>query len=561
MNLDDMLRLDFLAIMISLLAAVYTILILFYSVGTMGRSARFGQHCFYLVLTLVTTVGALLANNLVLFMLFWGLLGLLLYLMIGLGPPRRAPATAKKAFIIIGASDVLMLLGLALLWRLQGQPLLMDFNMAGVELIVDHELSLGGPMVVVAYLCLAAGAFAKAGAFPLHTWVPDTMTDAPVPVAAYLPAMLDKLLGIYFLYRVSVEMFLLNADLRLVLMALGSVTIITAVSMALIQHDLRRLLGYHAVSQVGYMVLGIGTGSVIGVAGALFHMINNTLYKGCLVLTGGAVERRNGTGDLERMGGYARTMPITFGAFLVGALAISGVPPLNGFASKWMIYQGVFEAGHRGHMLWPLWLIAAMFGSALTLASFMKLLHAVFLGRPDPAGHPAERTQKDVGPAVWGPFWVLAAVCVIFGVAPMALPIRTMIAPAIRQEVHPIGLWQPGLATGLILLALAIGAVTWWLAAGRRTRTVEPFVGGEVLEQHPGMRVSGASFYVTIQRLRFIRAVYERAADQLFDLYHLGQSATFSIHRVLGALHNGSLTRYVTWMLLGAMIVIYFLFV
>ena len=139
-----------------------------------------------------------------------------------------------------------MLLGLAFIWR-----------MAGTLEIDKLSIALNTKPAVWAYLCLAAGAFAKAGAMPLHTWVPDTAEDAPTPVTAFLPASLDKLLGIYFLARISLDIFQMNAAMNTVLMAVGSFTIVAAVMMALVQHDLKRLLGYHAVSQVGYMIIGI----------------------------------------------------------------------------------------------------------------------------------------------------------------------------------------------------------------------------------------------------------------------------------------------------------------
>ncbi|GAI75218.1 unnamed protein product, partial [marine sediment metagenome] len=164
----------------------------------------------------------------------------------------------------------------------------------------------------------------------------------------------------------------------------GSFTIIAAVMMALVQHDLKKLLSYHAVSQVGYMVLGIGTGIPLAMAGGIFHMLNNAIYKTSLFLGAGSVEHRAKTTQLNKLGGLARVMPITFVTFFIAALSISGVPPFNGFFSKWMIYQGVAELGKLGGggNLWIVWLLAAMFGSALTLASFIKLIHAIFLGVP-----------------------------------------------------------------------------------------------------------------------------------------------------------------------------------
>ena len=133
------------------------------------------------------------------------------------------------------------------------------------------------------------------------------------------------------------NLFTISRPMSIFLMAIGSFTIVAAVMMALIQHDLKRLLGYHAVSQAGYMVLGIGTGSIIGIAGGLFHMLNNAIYKHGLFLSGGAVEKKVGTTDLGRLGGLSRFMPISFVTCLIASLAISGVPPFNGFFSKWMI--------------------------------------------------------------------------------------------------------------------------------------------------------------------------------------------------------------------------------
>ena len=162
------------------------------------------------------------------------------------------------------------------------------------------------------------------------------------------------------------------------------ITIITAVMMALVQHNYKRLLGFHAVSQVGYMILGFGMGSVIGVAAGLFHMINNALYKSGLFLSAGCVEYRTGKEDIDDLGGLSKAMPVTFIASLIFAMSISGVPPFNGFASKWMIYQGIIDFGTGAgfaNKLWMIWLGLAVLGSALTLASFIKFIGGIFLGR------------------------------------------------------------------------------------------------------------------------------------------------------------------------------------
>ena len=233
---------------------------------------------------------------------------------------------------------------------------------------------------------------------PLHTWIPDCAEKAPIPVTAFLPASLDKLLGIYLLARIVMNIFVMNKAMNIVLLAVGAITIIAAVMMALVQHNLKKLLSYHAVSQVGYMVLGIGTANPIGIAGGIFHMLNHAIYKSCLFLSGGNVEQESKTTDLSKLGGLAKFMPITFITFLIASLSISGIPPFNGFVSKWMVYQGLVQRltvnGER--LTTIICLVAAMIGSALTLASFMKLVHATFLGQLAKG-----QTTKRINEASW----------------------------------------------------------------------------------------------------------------------------------------------------------------
>ena len=352
-----------------------------------------------------------------------------------------------------------------------------------------------------------------------------------------------------------------------VLLVVGAITIIAAVMMALIQHDLKRLLGYHAVSQVGYMLLGIGTGTPIGIAGGLFHMLNHAIYKSCLFLCGGAVEHKTGTTNLDKLGGLARVMPITFVTCLVGALAISGVPPFNGFVSKWMVYQGVIELGRQGDKLWIIWLVAAMFGSALTLASFMKLIHATFLGQKhvgatfmasEEAGS-MNRTptfkRHEVPWTMWLPMVVLSGLCIIFGVFAYRTALSKFILPAV-PNVSFIGFWQPGLVMFLIILGLIIGGIIYLLGRPRAVREDTPFMGGEIIpEEH---RVTGVDFYQTIQEMTLFKAIYKKTEAKLFDIYDQGRRGVFFFTKKLQALHSGILPLYLIWCLLGMVILFIF---
>jgi formate hydrogenlyase subunit 3/multisubunit Na+/H+ antiporter MnhD subunit len=355
------------------------------------------------------------------------------------------------------------------------------------------------------------------------------------------------------------DVFQLNSAMSTFLMAIGSFTIVAAVMMALVQHDLKRLLGYHAVSQVGYMVLGIGTGNPIGIAGGLFHMLNNAIYKSCLFLGGGAVEKRSGTTDLGKLGGLSKIMPITFITFLVSSLAISGVPPFNGFASKWMVYQGVIQTAASGGRLWMVWLIAAMFGSALTLASFMKLVHTVFLGQPSREIKNVKSNLREVGPSMWIPTVTLAALCILFGVFAYAVPLKRFILPAVEGKVAFSGVWGPSFATMLLLVGIVIGFIIYLLGLALKTRTTEIFVGGELLKDQPDMRVSGTEFYNTVKDIGILSALYGMAEKKVFDIYEVGRKVTRGFTGALRYIHNGILPTYLAWCLLGMAVLFYIL--
>jgi NADH:ubiquinone oxidoreductase subunit 5 (subunit L)/multisubunit Na+/H+ antiporter MnhA subunit len=287
-------------------------------------------------------------------------------------------------------------------------------------------------------------------------------------------------------------------------------------------------------------------------------MLNNAIYKSCLFLSGGAVEKKAGTTDLEKLGGFAKIMPITFIAFLIASLSISGVPPFNGFVSKWMIYQGVIEAGKNGGYFWIVWLIAAMVGSALTLASFMKLIHAMFLGQPSQDRKVAKDKRQETGWAMLIPTVVLAALCVVFGVFAYSVPLKMFILPCIEGVVFS-GVWQAGLATVLILLGIVVGFGIYLLGSAFKAREAEIFTGGEIMADVPGMRVSGTEFYNTIQDIGVLKFIYRLAQEKVFDIYEVGTKWTFGFNKMLRYLHNGVLSTYISWCLLGMLILFWIL--
>ena len=552
-----LLRVDGLSRIALLATATFAVLIALYSVEYMR--GKLGQRVYWAcwLTTLSLACGALMANEFLLLLTCWGLLAVTLYLMIGLSGPTAAEA-ARKTFVIVGGSDALLLLAAVVLWVTHG-----------TTRIDGDALPLDSSSACLAFGCVVAAAFAKAGAIPLHSWVPECGARAYIPVTAYLPASLDKLLGIYLLARAVTDLFAMTATANTVLMFLGALTILGAVMMALVQHNLKRLLAFHAVSQVGYMVLGLGTGTLVGLAGGLFHMLNHAIYKSCLFLGAGAVEEKTGTDDLDRLGGLATRLPVTFAMFLIAALSISGVPPLNGFASKWMVYQGVIESGQTsGNLLWVVWLAAAILGSALTLASFVKVLHSVFLCKPSP-----QVRDADIRPASWYmtlPMGILAGLCLLFGVFAHLIPIPWLIEPAVGADVEYPGTWWAARISALLLLTLLLGWGVYALTMRNgRFRRVPTFIGGERMDEAriPGVprgperhvEVTGVDFYQTVEQLPGLQALYRLARRKMFDLYEVSGRVTTLLVAGLRRAHSGRLPVYVAWFFLGLLIIVYLL--
>ncbi|HHN46352.1 MAG TPA: hypothetical protein ENN09_02820 [Planctomycetes bacterium] len=537
-----LLAVDALAGLMLVAAGFFAFLVAVYSVGFLKEEDVPSRRYYaYYLWVLAATCGALLSSNLILFIAFWGFAGIPLFLLVAMGKGEAAGKAAKKSLIILGATDSLLILGAAFLymitrnWRMEAY----GFSTLSAD-------------VFLICLCFTAAALAKAGAFPFHSWVPDAASSGPVPVAAYLPASLDKLLGVYFLVRIFHEFFEIDPLLRLAFMLIGVATVLGAVLLALAQHDMRKLLGFHAVSQVGYMVLGIASGSVIGLVGGLFHMLNNTLYKTILFLTGGAAEKHSGTGELEKMGGMSGVMPGTFFAALVGALAISGVPPLNGFFSKWLVYQGIIDFGgmkEAGGALWVLILVGAMFGSALTLASFVKVIFSVYLDRPAAAFNGPRPNLAMTVPSI-----LLAVLCIVFGIAAVQIPIRYLVLPAVgvtEADFSPAGLWQPQYATLFLVVGLVLGAVIYGVSR-IKIREDDAFLGGEYGPVANAWRFTGTEFYKTVSAEGVLKSWYKSAVKGSEDLY--GASTGFALYlgQMLRFFHSGALPTYLAWCVLGA---------
>lgn len=558
--------LDGLAGFILLFNALFAFLIWVYALRSMSRRPQENAYHLYLGLTLSAANGVVLSGNLIFLLLFWNVLVFSLYGILLIGK-KDSSFAARKALTIIGIADYIMMLGIVLLFVKIGS---VDFP---TKLVSFHD-----PWLVASYILITVGAITKAGAMPFHTWIPEAAKVVPASTMAYIPASLDKLLGIYLLLRCSYFIFDISGSmaLRIVLMTIGSVTIVAAVMMAMVQKDAMRLLSFHAVSQVGYMVLGIGTGITVGIAGGLFHMINHAIYKACLFLAAGSVEHRAKTTELEQLGGLGVKMPFTLFSFVVAAFAISGVPPFNGFYSKWMVYQGVVELA-KETKLWPIFLVAAMFGSVLTLASFLKIIHSLFLGeRPKQLDKVREARFEMVTPTL-----ILALLCILFGVFAKQLPLEKLIRPSLPFEIKGVGAWSPILTTMLMIVGIIIGLVVFLLGTAISPRRTKVFIGGEVLETEES-RITGPNFYSSVHNLEMLEKTYQFGEEGAFDFfnYFRGIIGAFAVlfkniinrlfellyeslakivrglGKVFSLMHTGELNNYLAWLLLGGIIIL-----
>jgi formate hydrogenlyase subunit 3/multisubunit Na+/H+ antiporter MnhD subunit len=550
MGIDFDLRLYHFSSFILLALAGFLILITLYTTVKMKDAPRAREFMAYVFLTAAFANGAALANNFVPLIFFWEGLLITLYGLITIGGRATSGRTAVKALLIGGFCDFALMLGIGLLWTISGTATMSEIAVEPTGL------------AAVAFILMMVGAVGKAGAMPFHTWIPDAAVDAPVTFMAFLPAAFEKLLGIYLLARVSLDFFKIRpgSAMSIVLMIVGAVTIVLAVLMALIQKDLKRLLSYHAVSQVGYMVLGIGTAIPIGIAGGIFHMINHAMYKSGLFLSAGSVEHRAGTTELKKLGGLRRDMPLTAFGFVVCALAISGVWPLNGFVSKEMVFHGALETGYT------VFAIAAWVGAIFTFASFLKAGHSVFFGERSREVPKIRESQA----AITLPILVLAGLCILFGVY-NKLPLTLFIQPILEGHAeagahldfssHALDLFNP---IALISIACLVAAFLLhrhgFLKGGRRAHLAsEPVHNLPVVHQLYDLaeRRVFDPYEQGVKALHGLSVALFRVVDRPIDFVY-EKIVTVTGAKFTGILkkaHNGHYANYLAWCLAGLIII------
>lgn len=315
---------------------------------------------------------------------------------------------AFKYLVVGSLGSTSVLIGIALIYS-QAHTL----NLAQLAATLPQA---GNPVTVLAFAFLFVGFGSKAFLFPFHPLAADAHAVAPASISLMISGVLTKC-GVYGIIRLCYCLFQ-NMDRSFVqyfVTGVGVISMFVCVTMAFNQHNFKRLLAFHSISQVGYVITVIGLGSILGVSAGLFHAMNHTIFKGLLFLTAGAVQHATGSLDLDELGGLSKKMPHTCVLFLIGAASISGLPPFNGFASKWMIYQAAFQkAGETGNFFFVVVCVAALITSVLTLASFIKVAQSVFFGQLNPKF--ANTHEVSLGMRI--PMWILAVLCILPGLFP-----------------------------------------------------------------------------------------------------------------------------------------------
>ena len=499
---------DALSLFFGLLVAIAVACSCFYSYRYMKQDdARGGYFTLYLMLA-GGVMGIVLSGDL---FNIYVMLEVMTFAAVGLTAFRSWNPNAREAafkYLVVGSiGSTCVLLGTALVYA-QCHTL----NLAQISALLPGRMN---PTMILAFALLFTGFGCKSFMFPFHPIAADAHGAAPSSVSVLISGVFTKT-GVYGIIRVCYFLFRTMGltSVQTMVVFIGCLSMFVCVTMALNQHDFKRLLAFHSISQIGYILTSLGLCTALGIAGGLYHAINHTLFKGLLFLTAGSVLYATGTTYLENLGGLARKMPKTTILFLIGAFSISGIPPFNGFYSKWLVYQATFEkAAETGSIGYALVTVICVVTSVLTLASFIKVGHSVFFGQ----SNPALENAKDPPLGMRIPMWILAGLCVFTGLFPnvmlnyIIIPATNAVyntvpyidsamgagyasehlastAPLMNGQLVSIGAWSP--LSWLILFVIVLLAVFLISLTGRGNRTVTceddskhaVFFGGEAAE-------------------------------------------------------------------------------
>ena len=444
-------------------------LIVAYSIGYMDGDDEERRYFAYMAIFVFSMLLLVQGGNLLMLLVGWGLVGLSSYLLIGFWHQRpEAIAAAKKAFVMNAVGDATMALALFLIIQRTGT---LNF-----EEVFRQADTIGGPWAMnLIALGLLGGAVAKSAQLPLQTWLPDAM-EGPTPVSALIHAATMVTAGVYLIVRTA-PLFEQAPKVLELAGGLGAITLVMAGLIALVQTDIKRVIAYSTMSQIGYMFLGAG---LTAYPEAMFHLMTHAFFKALLFLAAGLViHALAGEQDMRLMGGLRKLMPFTYVAFVVGALSLAGIPPFSGFFSKDSILAAALDHGWYGELLW----VAGMIGAFLTGLYAFRMLFIVFWGEPTPfvREHLVEGSHGEHHGE--GPFSMTSTVAVLTVLAAIGgflqfanvwTPLTDWLEPVARPLVEASGTQELISSVFAVLLGLAgIGAA--WVLYGARTSPVPRF--------------------------------------------------------------------------------------
>ncbi len=549
LHVDFSFVLDQLSLIMLLVVTGVGFLIHIYSVGYMAHDHGYARYFSYLNLFLFFMTLLVLAGNILLMFVGWEGVGLASYLLIGFWYQKDSAAEAgKKAFIVNRIGDFGFLIGIFLLIANFGT---LTFSEIAAKLAANPAWQ-GGILTVTA-LCLLIGATGKSAQLPLYVWLPDAM-EGPTPVSALIHAATMVTAGVYMIARTHVlfdhSPFALGA-----VAIVGAATAIFAATIGLVQNDIKRVLAYSTISQLGYMFLGCG---VAAYSAAIFHLVTHAFFKALLFLAAGSVIHAvGGEQDMRKMGGLRKHLPVTFWTMTAAVFAIAGFFPFAGFFSKDAILYAAFLQGSGGMLLWFVGLVTAL----LTSVYMFRLWYMTFMGESrSPEVHPHESPWTMLGPLV-----VLALLSVCGGWIGIER-FSEFLSPATGARAAESG--TPHLELYLSIAAVAVAALGW-LIADRfyRQRPAQP---AQLAHAAPGAyKVLTNKYYVdeiygaTIIKplLAFSRYLLGWIVDVAIlggIAWLLGGIALFS-GAILQRWQSGNLRSYAAWLALGAALVLVFI--
>jgi multicomponent K+:H+ antiporter subunit A len=458
---------DALSVLFAFMGSCLGALVLLYSIGYMAHDKSATRFYASMLIFIGGFIGLVYSANLFFFYLCWELIGLCSFSLVGFWyTNREAVAGARKVLLMTHIAGYGLLAGILLIYYRTGSALWTDPNVA-------HSFT-GG-----IFLLMLAALVAKSVQFPLHTWIPEAMA-APTPVSALLHAACYVTSGVYLAVRMH-SFGVWPASGGATLVWVGTFTMAVGVMYAMVQSDLKRMLAYSTVSQIGYMMMGIGIGTPLAITAGLLHCLNHGFFKGGLFLTAGSVQHAAGTRDMNQLGGLAQRMPQTTLSWLIGAGSMAGVPLMSGFASKWMLYAAALQAG---------WAVPAMVAWAVSLGTVFlcaKATSAVFLGPLTEATKDAHESPPTM---VWG-MGIIAAGSIVLGIAPQ-LAVNYLLNPILGAlQLGSVQVTWFGLsadagsfstAGGLVLalVSLVLGGLIYAIAYVARQAPATATVGGQV---------------------------------------------------------------------------------